>query len=239
MSIRLENVIKSFGEPPTQIIKNVSFELGDGEFVVLTGRSGSGKSTLLYMISSLDNPTSGKVLLQGQNIAEMPQQELHAFRNTQMGFIFQYHYLLPEFTALENVLMPAIKAGTAQQKRAEATELLKRFDLGQRMHHLPSQLSGGESQRVAIARALIMNPKFIFADEPTGSLDTVNAMNVMQIFQQVNRETGCTIVYVTHDTDFAALAQKQILLVDGEVSAITMKKGAKIKAAPLKKKRLT
>ena len=97
MSIRLENVIKSFGEPPTQIIKNVSFELGDGEFVALTGRSGSGKSTLLYMISSLDNPTSGKVLLQGQNIAEMPQQELHAFRNTQMGFIFQYHYLLPEF----------------------------------------------------------------------------------------------------------------------------------------------
>ncbi len=194
MSIRLENVIKSFGEPPTQIIKNVSFELGDGEFVALTGRSGSGKSTLLYMISSLDNPTSGKVLLQGQNIAEMPQQELHAFRNTQMGFIFQYHYLLPEFTALENVLMPAIKAGTAQQKRAEATELLKRFDLGQRMHHLPSQLSGGESQRVAIARALIMNPKFIFADEPTGSLDTVNAMNVMQIFQQVNRETGCMVV---------------------------------------------
>ena len=239
MSIRLENVIKSFGEPPTQIIKNVSFELGDGEFVALTGRSGSGKSTLLYMISSLDNPTSGKVLLQGQNIAEMPQQELHAFRNTQMGFIFQYHYLLPEFTALENVLMPAIKAGTAQQKRAEATELLKSFDLGQRMHHLPSQLSGGESQRVAIARALIMNPKFIFADEPTGSLDTVNAMNVMQIFQQVNRETGCTIVYVTHDTDFAALAQKQILLVDGQVSSITMKKGAKIKAAPLKKKRLT
>ena len=239
MSIRLENVIKSFGEPPTQIIKNVSFELGDGEFVALTGRSGSGKSTLLYMISSLDNPTSGKVLLQGQNIAEMPQQELHAFRNTQMGFIFQYHYLLPEFTALENVLMPAIKAGTAQQKRAEATELLKRFDLGQRMHHLPSQLSGGESQRVAIARALIMNPKFIFADEPTGSLDTVNAMNVMQIFQQVNRETGCTIVYVTHDTDFAALAQKQILLVDGQVSSITMKKGAKIKAALLKKKRLT
>jgi len=236
MSIRLENVVKSFGEPPTQIIKNVSFELGDGEFVALTGRSGSGKSTLLYMISSLDNPTSGKVLLQGQNIADMPQQELHAFRNTQMGFIFQYHYLLPEFTALENVLMPAIKAGTAQQKREEATELLKRFDLGQRMHHLPSQLSGGESQRVAIARALIMNPKFIFADEPTGSLDTANAMNVMQIFQQVNRETGCTIVYVTHDTDFAALAQKQILLVDGEVSAITINKTAKTKTAAKSKR---
>lgn len=236
MSIRLENVVKSFGEPPTQIIKNVSFELKDGEFVALTGRSGSGKSTLLYMVSSLDNPTSGSVWLQEQNVATMTPQALHAFRNTQMGFIFQYHYLLPEFTALENVLMPAIKAGTAQQKRAEAIELLKRFDLEARQHHLPSQLSGGESQRVAIARALIMNPRFIFADEPTGSLDSANALNVMQIFQQVNRETGCTIVYVTHDAEFAAMAQKQILLVDGSVSSIATNRSARSKARPKSKR---
>ncbi len=227
MSIRLEKVIKSFGDPPIEIIKSVSFDLADGEFVALTGKSGSGKSTLLYMISSLDNPSSGTVTLQDQNIAEMDQRALHRFRNQNMGFIFQYHYLLPEFTALENVLMPAIKAGIADTKRAEATALLKRFELENRMNNLPSQLSGGESQRVAIARALIMNPQYIFADEPTGSLDSANAINVMEIFKEVNRDTGCTIIYVTHDTDFAAMAQKQILLVDGQISAITVNKPGK------------
>ncbi len=227
MSIRLEKVIKSFGDPPIEIIKSVSFDLADGEFVALTGKSGSGKSTLLYMISSLDNPSSGTVTLQDQNIAEMDQRALHRFRNQNMGFIFQYHYLLPEFTALENVLMPAIKAGIADTKRNEATALLKRFELENRMNNLPSQLSGGESQRVAIARALIMNPQYIFADEPTGSLDSANAINVMEIFKEVNRDTGCTIIYVTHDTDFAAMAQKQILLVDGQISAITVNKPGK------------
>lgn len=238
MSIRLENVVKSFGDPPMEIIKRVSFELKDGEFVALTGKSGSGKSTLLYMVSSLDNPTSGKVMLQDQDIAQMDQQNLHRFRNQHMGFIFQYHYLLPEFSALENVLMPAIKAGVAEKKRDEAIGLLKRFELGHRMNNLPSQLSGGESQRVAIARALIMQPRFIFADEPTGSLDSANAINVMESLRAVNRATGCTIVYVTHDAEFAAMAHKQILLVDGEISSITVNKTAKGKAAPLKKKRL-
>lgn len=238
MSIRLENVVKSFGDPPIDIIKRVSFELKDGEFVALTGKSGSGKSTLLYMVSSLDNPTAGKVLLQDQDIAQMDQQQLHRFRNQHMGFIFQYHYLLPEFSALENVLMPAIKAGVAEKKRDEAIEMLKRFELGHRMNNLPSQLSGGESQRVAIARALIMQPRFIFADEPTGSLDSANAINVMQIFQEVNRTTGCTIVYVTHDAEFAAMAHKQILLVDGQIESITANKTATGKAAPLRKKRL-
>lgn len=238
MSIRLENVVKAFGEPPVEIIKRVSFELKDGEFVALTGKSGSGKSTLLYMVSSLDNPTSGRVLLQNEDVAQMNQQELHRFRNKHMGFIFQYHYLLPEFSALENVLMPAIKAGIAEQKRAEAIELLKRFELGHRLNNLPSQLSGGESQRVAIARALIMQPRFIFADEPTGSLDSANAINVMESLREVNRTTGCTIVYVTHDAEFAAMAHKQILLVDGEISSITVNKSAKGKPAALKKKRL-
>lgn len=237
MSIRVENVVKSFGDPPIEIIKNVTFDLTDGEFVSLTGKSGSGKSTLLYMISSLDNPTSGKVILQDQIIAEMDQRALHRFRNQNMGFIFQYHYLLPEFTALENVLMPTIKAGIADAKRAEAIALLKRFDLESRMNNLPSQLSGGESQRVAIARALIMNPQYIFADEPTGSLDSANAINVMEIFKEVNRDRGCTIIYVTHDADFAAMAQKEILLIDGAISAITInKKKSKEKSRPPKKK---
>lgn len=227
MSLRLEKVVKAFGNPPVEIIKGISFELKDGEFVSLTGKSGSGKSTLLYMMSTLDNPTSGKVFLQDQDITAMGSRELHRFRNRHMGFIFQYHYLLPEFTALENVLIPAIKAGNVAEKRPYAIELLESFDLKDRMHNVPGKLSGGESQRVAIARALIMNPQYIFADEPTGSLDSANAQNVMSIFQKINREHGCTIVYVTHDTEFAALAQKQIFLVDGQVKNIEIKKRAK------------
>lgn len=224
MSIKLENIVKSFGNPPVRIIKNVSFELNDGEFVSLAGKSGSGKSTLLYIVSTLDNPTSGTVSLKDQVISKMNSRELHQFRNRNMGFIFQYHYLLPEFSALENVLMPAIKAGVVKEKRKYAEELLERFNLQHRMTHLPSQLSGGETQRVAIARALIMNPQYIFADEPTGSLDTTNASIVMNIFSEINKTNGCTVVYVTHDLDFAALAQKQITLVDGEISEIKYSK---------------
>lgn len=218
--ILLENVAKSFGNPPFEVIKGVSFELKEGEFVSLTGKSGSGKSTLLYMISSLDNPTSGRVLLHGQDIARMEQRQLHRFRNRNMGFVFQYYYLLPEFTALENVLIPAIKAGMVEEKRKQAIALLERFDLGHRLHNLPSQLSGGEMQRVAIARALIMEPRYVFADEPTGALDSANAKIVAETLRAINRDAGCTVVYVTHDMDFAAMADKQILLVDGEIKSV-------------------
>ena len=227
MGIVLKNIYKAFGEVSNPIIKNISFELKDGEFVSLTGKSGSGKSTLLYLISTLDNPTSGVVELQGKDIAQMDSRTLHHFRNANMGFIFQYHYLLPEFTALENVLMPTIKPGLAQEKRKLAIELLERFDLKDRMQNLPSQLSGGETQRVAIARALIMNPQYIFADEPTGSLDSINAKIVMDILAEINRNEGCTIIYVTHDADFAALAQKEILLVDGEIQNIKVRRRRK------------
>jgi len=225
MGIILKNVNKAFGTPSNLILKNISFELKDGEFVSLTGKSGSGKSTLLYLISTLDNPTSGLVELQGKDIAQMDSRTLHRFRNENMGFIFQYHYLLPEFTALENILMPTIKLGLADKKRSFAMELLERFDLKDRMQNLPSQLSGGETQRVAIARALIMNPQYIFADEPTGSLDSINAKIVMDILAEINKKSGCTIIYVTHDSDFAALAQKQILLVDGEIQNIKSRRG--------------
>mgnify|MGYP000405554790 FL=1 len=170
MSIVIEDVCKNFGNPPTEVIKHVDFTVKDGEFVSLTGKSGSGKSTLLYIISTLDAPTSGRVLIEDRDVVSLDSRELHEFRNRYMGFVFQFHYLLPEFTALENVLMPARKAGTLVEKKPYAEYLLEKFDLKEKFHQLPGQLSGGQAQRVALARALIMKPKYLFADEPTGSL---------------------------------------------------------------------
>ncbi len=218
MSIVLEQVKKSFGKPPTDIIKGVSLEIEAGEFVSLTGKSGSGKSTLLYLISSLDDPSQGKVKIDGKDLVLLSQAELHSFRNKHMGFVFQFHYLLPEFTALENVLMPALKAGQLAEKKADAIRILERFDLGDKLNHIPSQLSGGQMQRVSIARALVMNPRYLFADEPTGSLDSANAKIVMDIFRDINRTEGTTVIMVTHDPDFAKSAKRQIKLVDGQIA---------------------
>jgi lipoprotein-releasing system ATP-binding protein len=217
MSILVESVTKSFGEPPTQVIKHVSFSIKDGEFVSLTGKSGSGKSTLLYIISTLDAPTTGQVFLEDRDVTSLNNKELHEFRNRYMGFVFQFHYLLPEFSSLENILMPARKAGMLAQKRAYAEHLMEKFDLKEKLHNKPGELSGGQAQRVAIARALIMQPKYLFADEPTGSLDSTNAKIVMDIFRQINKEENCTIIYVTHDQDFAKLAKRKIELVDGKL----------------------
>lgn len=218
MAILLEHVRKSFGVPPVDIIKNISFEIQKGEFVSLLGKSGSGKSTLLYLISSLDNPTSGSIKIDGKDLHKIPSKELYNFRNKNMGFVFQFHYLLPEFTALENVLMPALKANILEEKRKHAIDLLERFGLADKLHHRPSQLSGGQMQRVSIARSLVMNPSYIFADEPTGALDSMNAKIVMDIFKDVNKEFQTTIILVTHDEDFAQSAQRQIHLVDGSLS---------------------
>ncbi len=217
MAIELKNVKKSFGKPPSEVIKDVSFRIEDGEFVSLTGKSGSGKSTLLYLISSLDNPTGGSILVDDKDLSAMSPRELHSFRNRHMGFVFQFHYLLPEFTALENVLMPLVKAGGFRENRERAEQLLIQFDLADKMNHYPSQLSGGQMQRVAIARALIMQPRYLFADEPTGALDSVNAGTVMNIFRQVNKEYGTAVVLVTHDSEFAASADRQIHLADGRL----------------------
>ncbi|TGK03209.1 ABC transporter ATP-binding protein [Leptospira langatensis] len=218
MSILIEEIRKSFGKPPTEVIKGISLEIRAGEFVSLTGKSGSGKSTLLYLISSLDDPSGGRVSIDGKDIHSLDQKELHAFRNRHMGFVFQFHYLLPEFTALENVLMPALKAGKLPEKREEAIRLLKRFDLGDKLNYLPSQLSGGQMQRVSIARALVMRPRYLFADEPTGALDSKNAKVVMDIFKDINHSDGTTVIMVTHDPDFAKSAKRQIRLVDGKIS---------------------
>lgn len=213
MSLVANDLCKNFGE--ARVIRGVSFEIEDGQFVSLVGKSGSGKSTLLYLLSSLDFPSSGSVRIDGRELTGMDSQELHGFRNRRMGFVFQFHYLLPEFTAIENVLMPALKAGEVEAHRPEAERLLREFDLGGHMHHYPSQLSGGQAQRVALIRSVIMQPRFLFADEPTGALDSKNAGIIGDLFRRINAEMNTTIICVTHDPDFAALAPRQVRLVDG------------------------
>ncbi|TGK14011.1 ABC transporter ATP-binding protein [Leptospira fletcheri] len=223
-SISCKNLRKSFGEPPIEVIRGVEFGLKKGEFVSLTGRSGSGKSTLLYMLSGLDEPSDGQVILDGKDLFEMKSLETHQFRNEHIGFVFQFHYLLPELTAMENVLMPARKVNQQGLKKEYARQLFSEFDLENCKDKFPSQMSGGEQQRTAIARALIMNPSFLFADEPTGNLDTANGDKAMEIFRRVNRENNTTILFVTHDPDYAALANRQIRLVDGKVESDTVQK---------------
>ncbi|NUM89639.1 MAG: ABC transporter ATP-binding protein [Bdellovibrionales bacterium] len=218
MGILARHLGKSFGEPPTEVLRAVNLEIRDGEFVAITGKSGSGKSTLLYALSSLDPPTKGLVTIDGHDVYSMEVDEVHRFRNHHMGFVFQFHYLLPELTALENILMPALRNGDREKRRPWALELMGEFGLEGKERRFPSQLSGGEQQRVAIARALVMEPKYLFADEPTGNLDTANGDVVMRIFQRLNAEKGMTVIYVTHDPDFAALARRQVMMVDGRIA---------------------
>jgi len=214
--IKCTNLIKEFGHPAHQILHGLDFEIQKGEFVSISGRSGSGKSTLLYLISTLDLPTQGTVEIDGHSTTSMSVDEMHAFRNRHVGFIFQFHYLLPELTALENVLLPARNLGLVEQKTNEARELLKTLGIQAQENKFPSQMSGGEQQRVAIARALILKPQYIFADEPTGNLDTENADIVMNILKATNQQ-GATICLVTHDPDFSAMAGREIFLVDGRI----------------------
>jgi lipoprotein-releasing system ATP-binding protein len=220
MTISVHNLVKEFGTPPVRIIHNLNFVIGDGEFISISGRSGSGKSTLLYLISTLDLPSEGVVVIDGLNPAEMSVEELHNFRNTNIGFVFQFHYLLPELTALENVLLPARNSSQHLAKRDKALAMLREFGIEDKQNHLPSQMSGGEQQRVAIARALIMNPKYIFADEPTGNLDSINGQTVMDLLLRVNQEQRATLVVVTHEPDYARMAQREIYLVDGRIEQV-------------------
>jgi ABC-type lipoprotein export system ATPase subunit len=216
--ISINQITKAFGSPKTEVLKGISCDIEQGEFVSLTGKSGSGKTTMLYVISSLDEPTSGVVKIDDRDIHRMDEKSVHEFRNKEVGFVFQFHYLLPELTALENILMPARKAGTMDQQIDYAKELLLRFDLKDHMHKLPGQLSGGQQQRVSVARAIVSKPRFLFADEPTGNLDSVNAKMVMDIFCDLNKSQGMTIVCVTHDPDFAKIAQRELILKDGVLS---------------------
>lgn len=219
MSIAAKSLKKSFGTPEHIVLHDLDFEIAQGEFVSIWGRSGSGKTTLLYLLSTLDTPTAGQVLYDNRDVGKMSLEELHQFRNEQIGFIFQFHYLLPELSSAENVLLPIRKKGrpsTIDLDRAQ--ELLGLFGLSEKKDRLPSQLSGGEQQRVAIARALMMKPKYIFADEPTGNLDTANGEIVMQLLKRANKEWGTTVVLVTHEQDYAKMADRQIVLVDGHLA---------------------
>ncbi len=217
MGIVMEKVVKSFGNPAIQVLNEISGRIETSEMLAITGRSGSGKSTLLYIISSLDTATSGEVTIDDISMTKMSKEQIHKFRNLNMGFVFQFHHLLAELTALENILMPAMKTSAKNTKKDFAMELLREFGIEKKADSLPSQLSGGEQQRVAIARSLVMQPKYIFADEPTGNLDSVNGQLVMNLFKKINQERGTTIVYVTHDQEFAAMASRQINLVDGRI----------------------
>lgn len=189
MALISKKIFKSIGEPPVKILKDISFEIESGTFVALTGKSGSGKSTLLYILSSLDKATSGNVEIDGHDLSQFTTDELYEFRNKKMGFIFQSHFLISELTALENVILPAKRSTKSKNHQDRAHFLLAQCGLGSLTGRLPRQLSGGEQQRVAIARALMMNPKYLFADEPTGSLDTTNGELVMNLIKNANKES--------------------------------------------------
>ena len=224
MGIVATKIEKSFGEPPVKVLKGISLTIDDGEFVALTGRSGSGKSTLMYILSSLDNPTSGTVVISGKDLASLSSEELHQFRNEQLGFVFQSSYMIAELNVINNVLMPTRKLNEQEKRRPYAEKLIEDFGLKDKMSRLPRQLSGGEQQRVAIARALVMQPKYLFADEPTGSLDSVGGDNVIKIFKDINTKNKTTIIMVTHDPDYAKEAKRIIVLADGQVVPETSEK---------------
>lgn len=217
MSIVGKNIIKQFGDPPVKVLHGLDFEIKDGEFVSISGRSGSGKSTLLYIISTLDDASAGELLIDGKDYSKLPPADVHSFRNKEVGFIFQFHYLLEELTALENILLPARNLGRDEELRGRAIELMERFEIGSKKDSFPKQMSGGEQQRVAIARALLLKPRYIFADEPTGNLDSHNALKVMETLRQVNVEMGTTVLLVTHEEDFSKMADREILLRDGHI----------------------
>ena len=217
MGIVARHVGRALGDPPTQILKDISLEIKDGEFIALTGRSGSGKSSLLYLLSSLDVASEGVVEVDGWDMNRMKSADLCRFRNEKVGFVFQFHYLLGELSAIENILMPARKTKQELKRKDYAIALLNQFGLADKQNRFPHQLSGGEQQRLAIARALIMEPKYLFADEPTGALDSANSATVMNILQESNRQRNTTIIMVTHDSDFARQAGRQIHLADGRV----------------------
>ena len=214
--IQLEGITKSFGS--LQVLKGIDLEIDKGEVVSIVGPSGAGKTTLLQIMGTLDAPDAGNVCIEQTNVSRMKEKELSAFRNKHIGFVFQFHQLLPEFTALENVMIPAFIAGTStSEATARAMDILAFMGLTERATHKPNELSGGEKQRVAVARALINQPSVILADEPSGSLDTHNEEELHQLFFDLRNRFGQTFVIVTHDEGLARITDRTIHMVDGEI----------------------
>lgn len=214
--LNIRNIYKSFGN--LQVLKDISLTIDKGEIVAIVGPSGAGKTTLLQIMGTLERPDRGSVQVNGTELIGMKDKKLSTFRNQNMGFVFQFHQLLPEFTAIENVALPALIAGKSKRKAfAKATELLGQLGLGDRLRHKPNAMSGGERQRTAIARALINDPEIIFADEPTGSLDSANREEIQNIFADLRSRLGQTIVMVTHDASLAAIADRVVEMADGRI----------------------
>lgn len=214
--IQIEGITKSFGQ--LQVLKGIDLNINKGEVVSIVGPSGAGKTTLLQIMGTLDRADSGRVIINGTDISRMKEKELSAFRNREIGFVFQFHQLLPEFTALENVTIPAlIKGIPAAYARKQAIEMLDFLGLSDRASHKPAELSGGEKQRVAVARALINNPSVVLADEPSGSLDTKNKEELHNLFFELRDKLGQTFVIVTHDEGLAGQTDRTIHMLDGRI----------------------
>ena len=212
--IKVQGINKSFGS--LQVLKNVDLTISKGEIVSIVGPSGAGKTTLLQIMGTLDKPDSGEVIFEGNDVTKYNDRKLSDFRNNNIGFVFQFHQLLPEFTALENTMIPALIAKKNKtQATKEANDILELMGIADRKFHKPSELSGGEKQRVAVARALINNPMIVFADEPSGSLDTENKDELHSLFFKLRDELNQTFVIVTHDTQLAALTDRTISMQDG------------------------
>lgn len=214
--LELKGIYKSFGH--LQVLRGVNLSVSRGELLAIVGPSGAGKTTLLQIAGTLDRPDSGSVLYGGEDVMRMRDRRLSAFRNRHIGFIFQYHRLLPEFSALENVMLPALIGGSRRSKaRAKAAELLDLLGLSDRASHRPAQMSGGECQRVAVARALINEPGVVLADEPTGALDSANRLEMQRLFTRLRDTLGQTFVLVTHSDELAAIADRVVTMADGSI----------------------
>ncbi len=216
--IDTQSLSKTYADLDVPVLRDINFHVRAGEQIAIVGTSGSGKSTLLHLLGGLDQPSQGKVTLMGRNVAEMSEAERGRLRNQSLGFVYQFHHLLPEFTALENVAMPLlIRRVESAQAYAEASELLKQVGLQHRMQHMPGEMSGGERQRAALARAMVTKPQCILADEPTGNLDRATSNAVFDLLLQLNQQHGVALAVVTHDLSLAAKLRKQYALIDGQL----------------------